>query len=115
MIIRRDSALHLAFEGLDIYDYTAQKPGPSSVGVIEVPPGAGHREAYSTRSDKYYYVISGSLSLKLGGQEHDLGAGDLCYVARGTSFAYRNDTDTPTTTLLVHTPPFDLADEVFVD
>ena len=115
MIIRRDSALHIAFEGTDIYDYTAGKPGPSSVGVIEVPAGAGHRAAYSRRSDKYYYVVAGKLTFALDGEEENLDPGDLCFVAAGRRFAYRNATMAPASLILVHTPPFDLADEVFVN
>ncbi len=115
MIVPRGSLSAIDFEGLSVFDYTAGQVGPSSVALIQVSPGIGHREAYSKRSDKYYYLIVGRLEFVVDGETYDLGPGDLCHVPQGTPFAYRNHTDSPATTLLVHTPPFDLADEVFVN
>ena len=103
------------FEGLEIRDYTAGKGFSSSVAEIVVPPGARHRTAWSKRSDKYYYVIEGSLRFVLEDEGFELAAGDCCIVFKGKRFNYQNAESTPAKLLLVHTPSFDLAEEVFED
>jgi hypothetical protein len=42
-------------------------------------------------------------------------AGDFCFVAKGRRFSYSNDSSRLAILILVHTPSFDLRDEVFVD
>jgi len=101
------------FEELEIRDYTADLDLSSSVAEVIVPPGAVHRRAYSRRSDKYYIVIRGALDFILDGEPIELGVGDLCVVPQGTRFSYRNSTDEPAVTALIHTPSFDLNQEVF--
>ena len=115
MKIERDSLRPFDFEGLEIRDYTTGADVSSSVAEIAVPAGAGHRHAWSRRSDKYYYVLEGSLSLTVGGKALDLTVGDCCIVRKGERFSYRNPTGECAKVLLVHTPSFDLAEEVFED
>ena len=114
MIVRRDSVEPIPFEGLEVYDYTAGLDGRSSMARIEVPPGARHPEAYSTRSEKLYLVIGGSLRFWVAGKLADLGTGDFCHVPQGERFSYENATSRPATVVLVHTPSFDLEAEVMV-
>ena len=115
MIVKRSSVEETCFEGLRIFDYTAGSDTSSSVAAIEVPPGVRHREAWSRRSDKYYYVAAGRIRFAVEGAEHDLGPGDLCLVRQGERFSYANPTQEVATLLLVHTPGFDLDSEVFVE
>ncbi len=115
MIIRRDSVETISFDGLEIRDYTAGCDTSSSLAEITVPVGGRHSEAWSKRSDKYYYVIAGQIRFMLDRAEHDLAAGDSCLVPQGSHFAYENRTEKPTTLLLIHTPSFDLDSEVFAD
>jgi mannose-6-phosphate isomerase-like protein (cupin superfamily) len=115
MIIRRETVEKIDFKGLQIFDYTAGRAGGSSFAVIEVPPGANHRAAYSKRSEKYYYVVEGRVSFVLDGEESDLGPGDFCLVERGGTFSYVNRTSETASLILAHTPPFQFVDEVFVE
>jgi mannose-6-phosphate isomerase-like protein (cupin superfamily) len=74
-----------------------------------------HKEAWSRRSDKYYLVISGQIAFELEGTEYLMSAGDLCVVERGRRFSYSNRSGNVATLVLVHTPSFDAAEEVFVE
>ncbi len=114
MIIKRASVEPIDFGGLQILDYTAGRDMRSSLAVVEVPPGGIHQEAYSQRSDKYYYVVAGRVAFSLDGDEYDLMAGDLCVVDQGRHFSYINRTQDAARLLLVHTPTFQLDSEVFV-
>ena len=111
----RDSIARLDFDGLRIFDYTAGQFSSSSLAVIEVPPGARHKEAWSRRSDKYYLVVSGEIDFALDGESQRMEAGDFCIVERGRRFGYANNGRAPATLVLVHTPSFDLREEVFVE
>jgi mannose-6-phosphate isomerase-like protein (cupin superfamily) len=115
MLLSRSAMTPIDFHGLRIFDYTAGKSLGSSVAAIEVAPGAKHAEAWSRRSDKYYLVSSGEVRFVLDGEPHVLKSGDFCFVQRGRRFSYSNDTSKLATLVLVHTPGFDLREEVFVD
>jgi len=104
----------LDFDGLRIFDYTADHALGSSVATIEVEPGARHAEAWSRRSDKYYVVSKGDIRFVLEGKAHSLKAGDFCFIERGRRFSYSNVSTTLATLVLVHTPSFDLREEMFV-
>jgi mannose-6-phosphate isomerase-like protein (cupin superfamily) len=115
MKIERNSLEPIDFEGLEIRDYTAGADVSSSVAEIIVPEGARHRLAWSRRSDKYYFMLEGRLSFTVGVKALDLTVGDCCMVRKGERFSYRNPTGERAKVLLVHTPSFDLAAEVFED
>ncbi|HEY5467986.1 MAG TPA: cupin domain-containing protein [Coriobacteriia bacterium] len=115
MIIRRDSVSAFDFGGLGIQDYTAGLDSGSSFAVIAVSPGATHAEAWSRRSDKYYYVVSGTIEFTDSGETCALGAGDFCLARQGDRFSYRNTSGDAATILLFHTPSFDPDSEVFAD
>ena len=99
---------------LHIYDYTAGQDTRSSLAVITVPPDARHPVAYSKRSDKYYYVVSGEVQFTLDGDVQRLAPGDFCLVRQGQRFSYENGTSEDAALLLVHTPSFDPDSEVLV-
>lgn len=113
MIIREGAVTPFDFDGLTIRDYTAGHETTSSFAVITVPPGAVHAEAWSRRSDKYYYVVNGTIELRSSGEVHTLSIGDFCLVARGEHFSYRNVSRTTATLCLFHTPSFDADSEMF--
>lgn len=113
MKIGRESLKVVEFGGLEIRDYTAERDGSSSMAEITVPAGTRHKRAWSKRSDKYYYVIDGRLSFIVDNQVVDLSTGDACIIRRGARFSYENKTVAVAKLLLVHTPSFDLAEEVF--
>src|SRR5262245_60905149 len=115
MFVAGNSLAPIDFGGLRIADYTAGRSLGSSLAVIDVPSGATHAEAWSKRSDKYYLVTAGTICFVLAGEERELAAGDFCFVPRGTRFRYVNPSAAPARLVLVHTPSFDLASEVFVE
>jgi mannose-6-phosphate isomerase-like protein (cupin superfamily) len=114
VIIRMGEVVPFDFGGLAIRDYTAGQQISSSFAVISVPPGSVHPEAFSRRSDKYYFVVTGSVEFIDDGEAHALSAGDFCLVSQGQRFSYRNVSDTPATLCLVHTPGFDADAEILV-
>ena len=114
MVITRKSLTPIDFDGLRIFDYTADQDCGLSLAFIEVPPGAAHAEAWSKRSDKYYFVTHGELHFRLDGEALDLRSGDYCMVQCGQHFSYSNPSSEITTLILVHNPRFSLEDEVFV-
>jgi mannose-6-phosphate isomerase-like protein (cupin superfamily) len=114
MLLSRSAMAPLEFHGLRIFDYTAGQSLGASVALVEVAPGARHAEAWSRRSDKYYVVSSGEVRFVLDGEPRVMKAGDFCFVQRGRRFSYSNESSGPATLVLVHTPSFDLREEVFV-
>lgn len=115
MMIGRDAVQAFDFDGLGIRDYTAELDTSSSFAVIKVSPGVSHAESWSRRSDKYYYVVSGTVLFNDADDTHELVAGDFCLVPQGDRFSYRNAADETATLCLFHTPSFDLDSEVFED
>ncbi|MEW6186172.1 MAG: cupin domain-containing protein [Thermodesulfobacteriota bacterium] len=113
MKIQKDSIDPFDFEGLAIIDYTAGKDLTSSVAEITIAPGIKHRKSYSTRSDKYYYLVSGQVRFNVDGELYDLLPGDVCLVSKGQKFSYENSSKEPAKLILVHTPSFNLDFEVF--
>jgi mannose-6-phosphate isomerase-like protein (cupin superfamily) len=114
MIVRQNDVDPFDFGGLAIRDYTAGHRLSSSLAVISVPPGAVHPEALSRHSDKYYFVLSGSVEFVDGDHVAVLSGGDFCLVPQGQRFSYRNPGGAPAELCLVHTPGFDPDAEVFV-
>ncbi len=113
MIIRKDSIKQIDFSGLKIYDYTEGMDLRSSFAVIHVHPNQTHSKSWSTRSDKFYYVINGQIQFFLEGEDFILSEGDFCVVLKGQRFAYKNINHITATLILVHTPSFDINFEKF--
>jgi mannose-6-phosphate isomerase-like protein (cupin superfamily) len=115
MIVKRNSLVPFDFGGLEIFDYTAGQRLSSSLAVIEVPPNSSHPEAWSKRSDKYYWVARGEVRFMLERESFDLASGDCCIVERGRRFSYSNVREQPATLVLLHTPSFELDAETFAE
>ncbi|MFC2144104.1 cupin domain-containing protein [Acidobacteriota bacterium] len=113
MKIELESVAPFDFNGLEIRDYTADRLGSSSFAEITVPAGVRHRRAWSRRSDKYYFGLQGRLQFMVDDRAVDLAAGDLLVIRQGERFSYENRTEEVAKLLLVHTPSFDLSQEVF--
>jgi mannose-6-phosphate isomerase-like protein (cupin superfamily) len=113
--ISGDSVNPFDFRGLEIKDFTSGLEVSSSFAEITVPPGAVHPLTYSTRSDKYYYVVTGILQFTVEDKSYWLAAGDVCIISKNKRFSYRNDSPETAKVILIHTPPFDLESEVFKD
>ena len=113
MIIKRDSLKPIDFSGLKIYDYTEGMNQSSSFAVIHVLPNQTHAKSWSTRSDKFYYVINGQIQFFLDGKDFILSEGHLCVVLKGQQFAYKNMNKITAILILIHTPSFDINFEKF--
>ena len=115
MIVSRATVSPFDFDGLRIFDYTAGTNSSSSFALIEVPTGAVHAESWSQRSDKYYFILAGSLRFVLDNEVHDLQAADFCLVKVGQHFSYSNEAAETARLVLIHTPSFEPAHERFVE
>jgi len=115
MKIEHKSLTPFDFDGLEIRDYTADRYSSSSFAEITVPAGVRHRLAWSRKSDKYYFGLLGRLRFIVDDRVVELAAGDLCIILKGDRFSYENRTEEVAKILLVHTPSFDLSQEVFED
>ncbi len=124
MLIRKRVLQPIDSDGLRIFDYTAHLAAQSgaqgaadgelgaSVALIDVPSGAGHPQAWSKRSAKYFLVVQGSLDFELHGEKATLAVGDFCYVKKGGRVSLRNADRRSAKLVLVHTPSLDLSAEV---
>ena len=115
MKIDKKSLTPIDFEGLKIFDYTAEKDISSSLAEITVPPWGKHKKAFSKKSDKYYYIVSGQIQFTVDDKIYDLSAGDVCIIVKGQRFCYNNASNEEAKLILVHTPSFDMEAEVFED
>lgn len=114
MIVQMAKAKKIDFEGLGILDYTDGLGLNSSMAKIVVPAGVRHRTAYSKRSDKFYYVMTGQVDFMVEGDKQQARAGDVCVIRKEQKFSYVNEGKTEAELILVHTPAFNLEAEVFV-
>ena len=115
MFIKRETVKPIEFDRLKIVDYTAERNTRSSFAEITVPAGVRHKTSWSTRSDKYYYVIEGTVDFMVGDKYDTLASGDVCVIPKGIRFYYQNNGQDKAKLILVHTPAFELASEVFED
>jgi mannose-6-phosphate isomerase-like protein (cupin superfamily) len=83
VVVSSGSVPAIDFGGLGIRDYTAAIETSSSFAVITVPPGVAHALSWSRRSDKCYYVVTGTIEFTDSGQTHVLSTGDVCLVSQG--------------------------------
>lgn len=97
MVVTRESVSPIDFGGLGNHNYTAGLEASSSFAMITIPPGVAHADSWSRRSDKYYYVVTGTVEFADSGQTHVLSAGDSCLVSQGGRFSYRNRSEAPAT------------------
>ncbi len=113
MIIRKEQVNQVDFDGLTILDYTSGSNESSSFAIIKVPQNVRHKVSWSKRSDKYYYVIEGEIKFTIDNKTIILKQGDFCIIKKGFKFSYHNASESVVMLVLVHTPNFDLNEEVF--
>ena len=113
--VRSGSVIPFDFAGLQIRDLTSNSLPSASVAQIEVAPGAAHPKAKSTRSDKLYFCVEGTVIFACDGKCVPLEPMDLLVVRKNEWFEYHNESTRAAKLLLVHVTPFDLESEIFVD
>ena len=115
VFIKQNEIKPIEFDGLQIFDYTANQDTQSSFAEITVPSGISHKISWSKRSDKTYYVIQGKVDFSIGEEQKQLSSGDVCIIPKGIRFSYINQGTEEAKLILVHTPSFQLESEVFED
>lgn len=113
MFIKQENIKPIDFDKLKIFDYTEEKDLSSSFAEITVPVGVSHKISWSKRSDKYYYIVQGTIYFTIGEQHKTLSPGDVCIVPKGVRFSYTNNGPEDAKLILVHTPSFQLEFEAF--
>ena len=103
------------FRGLLIRDPALEAVSSASVAHIVVAPGVSHPKARSTKSDKFYVCIDGSLAFTVDSHRVDVEPTDLLVIQRNEWFEYENVGTKAATFLLIHVPPFDLESEEFFE
>ena len=97
-------ATHLRFgKGFSVALRNARGQAATMViapGDCEGGPDNRHRGA-----DQWMYVLSGRGVARLGRREHDLKAGTLVLIERGTTHEIRNTGRTPLKTVNLYVPP----------
>ena len=73
--------------------------------LFTVAPGAGSGESYAHEGEEFLYVLRGSLSISLEGQDYLLKPGDSFYFESSTPHTWRNGGKTETVVIWVNTPP----------
>ena len=110
-----DSAVPFDFDGLGIRELTPTSLKSASIATIDVPPGARHRMARSSRSEELYVCLEGPLSFVVQHREIALGPLDVLHIPTHEWFSYHNESGKPAKLLLIHIPPFDLDSEEFLE
>jgi len=59
------------------------------------------------------YTVEGRLSFIVDNQVLNISSGDVCIIHQGTRFSYENQTGEAAKLLVVHTPSFELPEEIF--
>ena len=79
--------------------------GRMSMFEFLVPPGARVPAAhYHEHVDEAAYGLEGGRTFTVGGEVHELGAGDRCFIPRGVVHHFVNAGTEPSRTLAVLTP-----------
>ena len=110
-----DSAIPFDFDGLSIRELTPRSLQSASIATIDVPPGARHRTARSSRSEKLYVCLDGPLTFVVQDREIALGPLDVLHIPMHEWFSYYNESGEPAKLLLIHIPHFDLDSEEFLE
>lgn len=114
MIIRKENAKKVDREGFEVSDYGSGTDLSASLAHVEVAPGARHPRGRSTRSDRYFLMLSGRLRVETDVQgSTELRAGDMWTVPCGEEWWYENASDRPALFVLCHTPALHLDAETF--
>jgi mannose-6-phosphate isomerase-like protein (cupin superfamily) len=101
------------FKELQIRELTPADLHSASVAEVEVHPGSRHETARSTKCDKIYICIEGTMSFHVKDEYVKLECRDVLFVRKNEWFNYHNDSGNMARLIIVHIPPFDLESEEF--
>jgi len=83
-----------------------------SLAEATVPPGGATDEHYHPVAEELYYFVSGRGTMRLDGEEREVGAGDCVLIAPGAVHKLVNGSDEPLTLLCCCAPPWSADDTV---
>jgi len=77
------------------------------LSVIEerMPPGTSEVRHYHQKANQFFYVLRGSLSIEVGGNELVLNPGQGTYITAGEPHQVRNRASVDADFLVVSNPP----------
>ncbi len=83
-----------------------------SLAEATVPPGGETAEHYHPRSEELYYFVSGTGTMRLGGDESEVGPGDCVVITPGTPHKLFNRGESPLVLLCCCAPAYSDDDTV---
>lgn len=107
MIIRKDEAKSKKVGSMEISEYPINKRFSGARIRID-----GHHGALKClREDRIYHVLGGDGIFTINGDERHVSKDDMIYIPRQTTYDFRGSM----TLLLICSPAFDPAHDVFLD
>ena len=103
MVDRRTGQHYTWGDGCDGW-HLVQTP---TLSIIEerMPPGTSEVRHYHQKADQFFYVLRGSLSIEVSGNERVLSPGQGIHITAGEPHQVRNQADFDAEFLVVSNPP----------
>lgn len=75
-----------------------------SVIYERMPPGSGEKRHYHTKARQFFFVLSGTLTMEMGGEVYPLAAQSGIEIPPGAPHQARNESDADIEFLVISTP-----------
>ena len=105
MLIKTEHTNEENFRGLKILDYISGMKVPFSFSVITVKKDQSYPPGYSSKSEKFYYVVKGNIVFTIEGEVFEAKKGELILVKKNHMFTYENRYPASVEMILINTPP----------
>jgi mannose-6-phosphate isomerase-like protein (cupin superfamily) len=103
-IIGRQTAQHYTW-GNDCDGWHLVQSTALSVIEEQMPPGASEIRHYHRKATQFFYVLQGSLSVEVEGDELALSSGEGILITAGQAHQVRNRSATDVKFLVISNPP----------
>ncbi|MBD2578471.1 cupin domain-containing protein [Oscillatoria sp. FACHB-1406] len=70
-----------------------QSPNQMAVVTVDVPPGGFVPPHTHNQEEESYYVLEGSMVMKIGNEEFEIESGDFVHIPPNTVHGYQNNSD----------------------
>lgn len=101
--VQKEGAEHYVWGGVND-GWHLVKRDDLSVIHERIQPGASEVRHHHQRARQFFYVLSGELTMELGGETHRLGAGQGIEIPPGTPHQAQNRSAAPIEILVTSTP-----------
>jgi quercetin dioxygenase-like cupin family protein len=102
LVVKRGEGETIKALGSEI-TFLGREPGAWSLTQVSAPCGVG-APLHDHDFGESYYVLAGSLSLTVAGQEIALGAGEFVHIPGGTIHGFKASSDAPAQFLILQSP-----------